>query len=79
MKDYNVWKMIGIHTWGVNEIKQVMLNSGYGADDVVDAAYDAPMHNGVVFRITYDDSIDQDGEARIYLKLNTDGFLRAEF
>lgn len=79
MKDYNIWQMIGIHTWGVREIKQVLLNSGYGADDVVDAAYDKPMANGVVFRITYDDSIDQDGQARIYIKHNTDGFLRAEF
>ena len=79
MKDYNIWQMIGIHTWGVREIKQVLLNSGYGSDDLVDAEYDTTMANGVVFRIKYDDSIDQDGKGRIYIKLNTDGFLRAEF
>jgi len=79
MKDYNIWQMIGIHTWSVREIKQVLLNSGYGSDDLVDAEYDTTMANGVVFRITYDDRHGDGGEGRIYIKLNTDGFLRAEF
>lgn len=79
MKDYNIWQMIGIHTWGVQEVKQVLLNSGYGVDDVTDATYNCPMANGVVFNMTYDDRHGDSGQGPVYIRLNTDGFLRAEF
>lgn len=79
MKDYNIWQMLEVQYWGAQEIEAILANSGYGANDIVSASYNGPMANGVVFKVEYDDRAGEAGTGNVYIKPNTDGFLRAEY
>lgn len=79
MKDYNIWQMLGVQYWGLREVKTILLNSGYGADDIVDATYDGVKNNNAVFVIKYDARFSDAGNGRVYVKPDNNGFLRAEF
>lgn len=79
MKEYNVWQMLGVQYWGVREVKNILLNSGYGVDDVVDAKYEGVGNHNAVFSVTYDGRHGEAGKGRVYVKSDDKGFLRAEF
>jgi hypothetical protein len=79
MKDYNIWQMVGIHSWKLAEIKTVLNNSGYLADDIVEVKYDRISNHSAVFLITYDNRYSNAGSGHVYVMPDKNGYLRAEF
>jgi hypothetical protein len=79
MKEYNIWQMLGVQYWSTKEVKNILINSGYGADDIVDAKYTGTNKTGIVFKVTYDERFGESGSGNLYINPNNDGFLRAEY